>query len=221
MKRHAGRAAIVGLLLVVAVVLASLDATFTWTRQLVTSLDAIISAHEVTGAFLFVMFSGLSAMLAFFSTAVLVPVAIGAWGKLLTALLLWSGWLCGGSMSYAIGRFFGRRVVRWFVEEEKLRPYEEWLSGKATFRHILLFQFALPSEIPGYVLGLAACPFRRYAVALMIAELPFAIGAVYLGESFLHRDVVLMMTIGLGGILLMLVAAAIFTRARDGIRGSY
>lgn len=210
MKPHTRRALLVAVLLVAGVGLVSLDAVFDRIAQIIASLDDIIAAHEVGGAVLFVVLSALSAMLAFFSTAVVVPVAVTAWGKLLTILLLWGGWLLGGCASYSIGRFFGRRVVRWFISEEKLRPYAEWFTGNVRFLHVLLFQFALPSEIPGYVLGLAAYRFRTYLAALMIVEMPFAIGAVYLGESFLQRNIVLMIALGIGGVLLTLIAAYLF-----------
>lgn len=68
-----------------------------------------------------------------------------------------------------------------------------------SFGHVLLFQLAVPSEIPGYVLGLAGCRFRTYVAAMVLGELPFAIGAVYLGESFLQRNYILLLATGIGG----------------------
>jgi hypothetical protein len=65
---------------------------------------------------------------------------------------------------------------------------------------VLLFQLAVPSEIPGYVLGLAGCRFRTFVIAMALGELPFAIGAVYLGESFLDRNYALLLAIGITGI---------------------
>ena len=48
------------------------------------------------GAVLFVVMSAAAAMLAFFSTAVLVPVAVVTWGQTGTFVLLWVGWILGG-----------------------------------------------------------------------------------------------------------------------------
>ena len=61
------------------------------------------------------MLAALSAMLAFFSSVVVVPVASHQWGPVATVALLWMGWLLGGTMAYAIGRFLGSRVVRQVV----------------------------------------------------------------------------------------------------------
>ncbi|HKB78744.1 MAG TPA: VTT domain-containing protein [Thermoanaerobaculia bacterium] len=206
------RAAALLLLLAAIVALVSLDSTWRAIHAAIAWADAIVAAHQVAGPAVFLVLSALSAMVAFFSTAVVVPVAIDAWGKLLTVLLLWIGWLAGGMLSYCIGRYFGRGVVRWFISDETLRPYEERARGIASFSHVLLFQFALPSEVPGYVLGLLGVPFRIYAAALAITELPFAIGAVYLGESFLQRNIVLLLALGVAGIGFTLLAASVFHR---------
>lgn len=206
------RAAILLLLVVAIATVASLDVTYDAVSRVIQWADRVVVAHEIAGAVVFVLLSALSAMLAFFSTAVFVPVAIGAWGKLLTVILLWAGWMSGGSLAYFIGRYLGRRVVRWFMPDEKLRPYETRLTALVSFPRLLLFQFALPSEIPGYVMGLLAVPFHRYLGALAIAELPFAVGAVYLGDSFLQRNEFLMIALGVAGILVTLVAAMIFHR---------
>jgi len=87
-----------------------------------------------------------------------------------------------------------------------------------SFGHVLLFQLAVPSEIPGYVLGLAGCRFRTYAAAMALGELPFAIGAVYLGESFLQRNYVLLLAIGISGAALswMVFRRAAATWSSDG-----
>lgn len=206
------RAAILLILVIGIVILASLDSTYDAVRALIAWADAVVAAHEVAGVVIFILLSALSAMLAFFSTAVVVPVAIEAWGNLFTVLFLWIGWLIGGCVSYCIGRYLGRRVVRWFASDEKVQPYEKRLSGMISFGRVLLFQFALPSEIPGYVLGLLACPFWIYVTALAIAEFPFAVGAVYLGEGFLQRNAWTMILLGVGGVLLTLFAASLFHR---------
>jgi uncharacterized membrane protein YdjX (TVP38/TMEM64 family) len=53
--------------------------------------DAMIARHPAAGALLFVALAAISATLAFFSSAVIVPVAVYAWGETTSALLLWLG----------------------------------------------------------------------------------------------------------------------------------
>jgi uncharacterized membrane protein YdjX (TVP38/TMEM64 family) len=74
------------------------------------------------------------------------------------------------------------------------------------FRQVLLFQLAVPSEIPGYVLGLAGCRFRPFVIGVALAELPYAAGAVYLGESFLRRDYLTLIGLGVAGVALSWLA---------------
>jgi len=169
-------------------------------RSVVALAEPIIHQHAVAGAIVFVLLSALSAMVVFFSTAVITPIAVDAFGPLLTLLLLWLGWILGALAAYAIGRFFGRRVVTWFLDPRKLQEYERRAERLVSFRHLLLFQLAVPSEIPGYVLGLSGCRLRTFAAAAALGELPFAIGAVYLGESFLQRNYFLLLTIGITGV---------------------
>jgi uncharacterized membrane protein YdjX (TVP38/TMEM64 family) len=108
--------------------------------------------------------------------------------------------------SYAIGRTLGSRIVRWFVSQERVEYYAARISSEAKFMTVLLFQLALPSEIPGYVLGAARYRFIIYLCALALAELPFAIGAVYLGDSFIHRNYFVLFAVGLLGIALSAIA---------------
>lgn len=164
-------------------------------RELHAAVNAVfVAAQELIltqtprGMAVFVLLSALSAMVAFFSSAVLVPIGLLAWGSTMTFVLLWLGWLLGGVGAYATGRFLGRRVVVWLINEEQLRRYERRLTARAPFLVILLFQLALPSEVPGYVVGVLRSRFTVYLAALAVAELPFAAGAVYLGESFIRRD---------------------------------
>ena len=137
-----------------------------------------------------------SAMLAFFSSAVLTPIGVYAWGAFETFLLLWSGWLLGGMLSFFIGRYLGRSVVAVLLGESRLANWEAQVGSHTRFFHILLIQAALPSEIPGYVLGTLRYRFAVYVAALAIAELPYALGTVILGESFLRGETILFGVIG-------------------------
>ena len=165
----------------------------------------LMANHPLLGPALFVILSSLAAMLAFFSSAVLVPPAVYAWGPVSTAALLWAG----GVASYWLAFRFGRPVMRWLAPGKSLSRYQRRLRREASFGFLLLFQLALPSEIPGLVLGLARFPFERYLAALVIAELPYAIGTTLLGASFVSRQFGMLLSLG----ALAALAAAILGRA--------
>jgi uncharacterized membrane protein YdjX (TVP38/TMEM64 family) len=128
-----------------------------------------------------------------------------AWGKPLSLLLLWAGWLLGGALAYASARVLGRPFVRWLTSEAALQRFDRRLGPDTKFSHILLLQAALPSEIPGYLLGLAGYPFRKYLAALALAELPFVFATVYLSAGFVNAQVGVVLAVG--------VAIAVFSVA--------
>lgn len=209
---HRGRfIAFIAAMLFAAVVLSS-DWARASMRSIFDSADELIAAHPQSGAVIFVALSALSAMLAFFSSAILVPVAIYALGDRTTFTLLWLGWLIGGAAAYTVGKYVGHGVVEWIVGKDKLSQYEQQLTSEATFGRVLLFHFLVPSEMPGYVLGLIGYPFRRYLLVLAIAEIPFAAGAIYLGSSFVEGDVRTFVLLAGGAILLSILTAAWFFR---------
>ena len=153
-------------------------------------------------------------MVAFFSSAVLSPVAILAWGQGITLFLLWTGWFLGGVVSFCIGRFFGRSVVAAIVDERKIESWEKELGERTRFVHILLFQALVPSEIPGYLLGILRYRFGWYVMALAITELPYALATVYLGESFLEGKSGIFIILGVTILLLTVAASRLYGRRR-------
>lgn len=175
----------------------------------------IIVGHQALGMVLFVLLSAVSAVIFFFSTAVIVPVAVYAWGRPLTMLLLWGSWLLGAVTSYWIGRRPGRRFARWLVPRQGVARYEKKISTNATFPLVLLFQLAVPSEIPGYVLGALRYHFGKFLGARAIAEVPFAVGAVYLGDSFVRRQQGPLLLIAIGGVALSATALYFLHRRID------
>lgn len=89
----------------------------------------LMNAHPVPGALIFFGFSALSAMLAFASSVVLVPPANLAWGKAITFLLLWGGWLAGAAAAYRIGRL-ARPLLIHVGYGHKLQQYQEFVSKR-------------------------------------------------------------------------------------------
>jgi uncharacterized membrane protein YdjX (TVP38/TMEM64 family) len=215
------RAPIIRAVLLVLVVggLIALAQADTLHHALIGVLEAsrgIIAAHPVAGPLAFLGLAALSAMLGFVSSAILVPAAVYAWGAVPTMLMLWVGWTIGGVTAYTLAYFFGRPALRWLVPGAVLSRYQSLLDKRPRFSSILLFQLALPSEIPGYLLGLAHYPLSRYLGALMLAELPYAIGTVLLGVGFVERDSLTLLAVcGVGAVALVVIAGALRRRRED------
>lgn len=153
------------------------------------AIETVIREHPVLGVSVFLLFSAASAMLAFVSSAVIVPVAVHVWGETLSLALLWAGWTLGGVAAYTASRFLGRATAKALSSGPMLERYEQWLSRRTSFGFVWLFQVALPSEVPGYLLGLARYDFWKFLAALALAELPYAVATIYLGSNFLERHV--------------------------------
>lgn len=192
----------IGLLLVCVLlaVLLSVDALYALMQQLLEAAKPVIAGHPGWGGALFVVLSAASAMLAFFSSALLVPVAVYSWGRTATIVLLWLGWLIGGMCAYGVGRAFGRPLVRGLASARVGEFYLERLPAQIDLPVALLIQLALPSELPGYLFGVLRVRFRIYLVALALVEAPFAVGTVLLGENLIRRQ---------GGWMLALVAVGL------------
>ena len=90
----------------------------------VQAVQPTLMQHPVGGPALFVVLAALSAMLMFFSSLVLIPIGVVAWGQLTCFMLLWGGWFLGGVLTYSIGRFLGRPVVERMVSPKKIAQYE-------------------------------------------------------------------------------------------------
>jgi uncharacterized membrane protein YdjX (TVP38/TMEM64 family) len=187
--------AVLGVFAAVAL-LSTLDVVQRPLAELLAVTERMIAARPIAGAALFVVFAALSGMLAFFSSAMIVPVAVHAWGPARSAALLWFGWMAGGALTYAIGRFLGRPVVERLAPKGVIARYIDKASHDTPVGLVVLFQLAMPSEVPGYLLGLVRYSFVRYFAVVAAAELPYAIGTVVLGESFVEQRVLPFVILG-------------------------
>lgn len=196
----------------------SFDTIHSGLLRLLAAAEPVITAHPYLGAVAFVVLSAASAMLAFFSSAVLVPVAVMTWDRWITIALLWLGWLFGGICAFGIGRLLGRPLINSVGSARLIAFYQRKVSADVGFPMVLLLQLALPSEIPGYLFGLLRVRFRVYLPALALAEIPYAIGTVLLGESILQQRTVWLLALGAAAAGASVLAAYLLHR-RFGGRG--
>ena len=219
--RISGRAIVILTLVALGAALLLARPLHQWLLQQLAAAETVIRQQQAWGMVVFVLFAAVSAMVAFVSSAVLVPVAVYAWGPWRCAVLLWAGWYLGGLAAYAIGRYLGRPVVRRLVSERSLGRQERWARSRRSLPAIVLVQLAVPSDLAGYVFGMIRCPFLPFVTALAIAEVPYAIGAVYLGVTFVERRLLPLMAVGVAGVLLSLLAAGVIRRQRRGSAGRH
>ena len=206
------RAIVVALLVAGLVLVTSSGRLHAWLIGLLPAAEAIIREQPVLGVSVFVLFAAFSAMLAFVSSAIIVPVGVYVWGKAISMLLLWVGWTLGGVFAYTISRYLGRAVVEALFSGPALGRYENRISRRTPFGLVLLLQIALPSEVTGYLLGLVRYRFWKYLGALALAELPYALATTYLGAGFIDRNFYVLA--GVGAILAAFAGWALYALHR-------
>jgi uncharacterized membrane protein YdjX (TVP38/TMEM64 family) len=178
------------------------DKTTDWAR-------VIMDAHPIMGAAVFFLFAATSAMFAFTSSVVLVPPANLVWGKLITFLLLWGGWIAGAIAAFGIGSVARPLLVR-LGYQETFDRYQQFVSKRMKFWAVLVFCFAVPSEVPGYLFGGLHYPFLKFLGAIAIVESIYAFGIVIAGENLvaakpfsLLTTVAILIVIGVAARLLL------------------
>jgi len=178
--------------------------------------EPVIMAHPLLGAVVFTALSALGAILVFVSSWLLVPIGVQAWGPWWCFVLLLTGWFIGGVVTYSIGRFLGRPVVRMLLPDALLDRYEGRIPPGGRFLPALLVTVSVPSDIGGYFFGLVRYPVGTYFAALLLGEVPYGLGAVLLSDAFLQRRLALMLTVASLAGLVLLIA----WRRRRGVTAS-
>ncbi|MBA3057772.1 MAG: VTT domain-containing protein [Gammaproteobacteria bacterium] len=187
----------VGIVIAVLLVTGLLALSDTVHGKIVAGLalaEPVIAQHPVLGALIFMGLAALSAMLVFFSGVLLVPIGVQAWGEIGCFLLLWSGWCLGGLVTYSIGRRLKRPAVQRMLSGGMVDRYESRVPEGGSFATVVLVQLAVPSDVSGYFFGLVGYPLRVYLGALMLTEIPYALGTVFLGSAFIQKQYVLLLS---------------------------
>jgi uncharacterized membrane protein YdjX (TVP38/TMEM64 family) len=213
--RSWARAVVVLLLCASLALLLSVDEVYASLQRVLAAAEPLIAGHPYLGAIVFVLLAALSAVLAFFSSALLLPPAVFTWGNTVTLVLLWLGWLLGGAFTFALGRALRRPQGAAPRTTSQFDFYRRRAPSEFTFVLVLLLCLALPSEIPGYLCGYLGVRFRTYFAALALAELPYAVGAVLLGDGVVNRHIGWLVACGLAGAALSVYALRMLHRRLD------
>ena len=108
--------------------------------------------------------------------------------------------------------FLGRAAAATIVGDDRIAAWEGQVSSRTRFIHVLFFQAVVPSEVPGYVLGVLRYRVLFYLAALGITELPYAVATVYLGDSFLKGESGVFILLGIAAITLAAFVVQIHRR---------
>lgn len=166
-------------------------------------IRAFIRTDPSLGILAFIALAAASALISFFSSVILVPIAVMFWGEFQTAIYLLLGWILGGAAAYLIGSSAGYTILKKIYSVERIDYYKNKIPRKSQFWLILLFRLAVPAEITGYTLGIIRYHFGKFLLATLLAEIPFAFIAAYSGGALVQKNPPLFfLLIALGAILL-------------------
>lgn len=114
--------------------------------------------------------------------------AFGVWGGVALCLI---GTAIGNSIVILMTRTFGMRLVRLFVDDDKIESMTGRLTRERKRMGLVIFLLFLlpgtPKDLMTYVAGLLPIPLSRYLILTSLARIPAMLGNA-LGGSMLGRQ---------------------------------
>jgi uncharacterized membrane protein YdjX (TVP38/TMEM64 family) len=99
-----------------------------------------------------------------------------------------------------------RTAVKRMLSDGMIDRYENRIPERGSFVTAVLVQLAVPSDVSGYFFGLLGYPLRVYFGALMLTEIPYALGTVFLGSALIQKQYVLLFSVS--GLALVVLGLA-------------
>lgn len=120
-----------------------------------------------------------------FPTVGLAIISGTLYGPVWGTVLAMTGLIVSGSISFWIGRYFGRHFIN---EHEKgwIKKYDDMLKGKGFFTVLFMRLFMFPFDFASLGCGMTQMSFRQYVYGTFLGVIPSTITAVVLGQAF-HR----------------------------------
>lgn len=141
--------------------------------------DAVLM-YENIGIALYIAITTIATIIAPINAIPLIPVAVAVWGSFLTAIFSIIGWTLGSLFAFGIARRYGKRIVRHFINLEKIARIEKMIPHEHLFISIILLRMALPVDVLSYALGIFTnIRFRLYFWTTLIGITPFAFVFAY------------------------------------------
>lgn len=179
--------------------------------DLILIFEEFIKQHPILAPVAFVLISSISMLFGMVSSVPVAPLAVAVWGTIATISMLLFGWLVGGCLSYAIGRYAGYPIVGAIIGRQKLEKWILGLESRINFPMLLLFRLVTPSET-GYVFGIFRYNFWLYLLITFLSELPVALLVVYASDALIQTNWRLFAILFLVGAILVALMYYLFKR---------
>jgi len=156
-----------------------------------TELAGFAIQGGLVGMFSYVLITAVAIVLAPISTLPLIPLAVGIWGWVTTALLSIAGWVTGSQIAFYLARRYGKKLVQRFISLERFTTFEKRFSADNLFITVVLLRMTVPVDILSYALGLFSnLSSRAFFFSTLIGVTPFAFIFSYTGSLSLGLQII-------------------------------
>lgn len=134
------------------------------------------------GPLLIIVITGVQMFLVFFPNAILIVVAMLAYGPVWGTVISLGGNIAASSVGYVLGNSF-RAQTRKMVSAEKIKRMEQFLK-RYGFGAVVIFHLSpfISNDVVSIVAGISKMNFWRFLLATMVGAIPFTIAFAWFGR---------------------------------------
>jgi len=168
--------------------------------------DFILSYGELS-ALVFILFQIIQVVIAFIPGEV-VQIAGGyIYGTFLGTLYSLIGIIIGYIIVFFTSRFFGFRLVKQLVSEEKLHKFYNLINspGSEFIIFLLFFLPGVPKDVLVYICGLTPVKPLQFFIIAIAARIPAMVGASYIGANIQRENYYLAIVIAVISCILFIM----------------
>lgn len=148
------------------------------------------------GMVIYVLATIVATVVAPLSTVPLIPLVTIIWGPFLTSILNIIAWGIGSIIAFIIARYFGRSIIKRFIDLSAISKYERALGEKHLFWNILFLRALIPVDILSYAIGIfTTIKFKYYVIATFIGITPFAFILSYAVEAPVYFQILVVILV--------------------------
>ena len=152
----------------------------------VSALPAIVKKHAIAAGMLgpvVIVLMYIFQTIIPFPTAALAVLSGALYGPWVGIAITVIGTNVSGSVSFFMGRFFGRHFVTEY-ERGWIKQYDDILAKEGFTATLFMRLLFFPFDIVSALVGLSRITFRQYAVGTFLGTIPSIVVFVVLGRAF-------------------------------------
>lgn len=116
-------------------------------------IASVVANSAGWGMVVYLMVNFFSVVLAPAISLPFMPIAVAAWGPLVTAILATFGWVLGAIVSFCLAQRFGRPVVDKMIRLDQAQHWLEKIPQRYNFSTVFVAHLLLPTAVVSYAVG--------------------------------------------------------------------